>query len=287
VTAQPLERAAQVAWTPAGTSAAPVTAYTVTALQTGARVTVPGSATSAMVPGLTSGSSYTFTVRAANLVGTGPSSPESNPVTPFAVPPETTITTGPATGAFVTSSEATFGYASSAPGSSFLCSLDGVALPCATSTVRLTSLTQGTHEFGTTARDDAGDVDPSPATRSWTVPLDSTTLKRTASWSLKARTGYYMGGYAESTRRHAVLSREVSGMRDLALVASTGPGHGVVKVFLGTTLLKRVELASEVATRSQVLPIARFSTAQSGKVRVVVASSDKVVRVEGLGVATR
>ena len=97
VVAQPLERAARVTWTPAGAGGRPVTGYTVTAVQTGARVTVPGTATSAVVPGLTSGSSYTFTVRAANCVGTGPSSLESNAVMPFAVPPETTITTGPAT----------------------------------------------------------------------------------------------------------------------------------------------------------------------------------------------
>ncbi len=67
VTAQPLERAASVTWAPAGgNGAAPVTAYTVTAVQNGARVTVPGTASSAVVPGLTSGTSYTFQVRAVN-----------------------------------------------------------------------------------------------------------------------------------------------------------------------------------------------------------------------------
>ena len=168
-----------------------MTAYTVTAVQNGAQVTVPGTASSAVVPGLTSGTSYTFQVRAMNSVGTGPSSLESNAVVPFAVPPETTITTGPASGDFVLSSEATLGYASSAAGASFSCSLDGAALPCAAPSVRLTALTQGTHLFGTAARDAAGDVDPTPATRAWTVPLDSATLKRTASWSLKAGAGYY------------------------------------------------------------------------------------------------
>jgi endonuclease/exonuclease/phosphatase family metal-dependent hydrolase len=287
VTAQPLERAASVTWPPAGAGAAPVTAYTVTAVQNGARVTVPGTATSAVVPGLTSGTSYTFQVRAVNSVGTGPSSPESNAVVPFAVPPETTITTGPAPGAFVLSSEATLGYTSNSAGAGFSCSLDGAALPCAAPSVRLTALSQGTHLFGTAASDVDGDVDPTPATRAWTVPLDSTTLKRTASWSLKAGARYYRGGYAEATRRHAVLSRQVAGMRNLALVATTGPRHGVVKVFLGTTLLKRVDLSSTTLVRSQVFPVAQFATGRSGKVRVVVASADRPVRVEGLGVATQ
>ncbi len=264
-----------------------VTGYTVTTVQTGAQVTVPGTETSAVVPGLTSGSSYTFTVQATNGAGTGPSSLESAAVIPFALPPETVITSGPATGSFLTSGEATFGYASSVAGSTFACSLDGVELPCASSSVRLASLTPGTHEFSTTALDDAGDVDPSPATRSWTVPLGSTTLRRSASWSLNARAGYYTGAYAQTTNRHAVVSREVSGMRRLALVATKAPGHGTVKVYLGSTLLKQVDLQARVVARGQVLPIAQFSTAQSGKVRVVVASQGKPVRVEGLGVATR
>lgn len=287
VTAQPLERSARVAWAPAADNGAAVTAYTVTAVQNNAQVTVPGDATSAVVPGLESGSSYTFVVEAANRIGVGPDSVESNPVVPIAIPPQTTITTGPAANGFVASGEATVGYTSSAPGSSFACSLDGLAVPCGTSAVRLTSLTQGTHEFTATARDEAGDADPSPATRSWTVPLDSTKLRHTPSWSLQARRGYYMGSYAVASNRHAVLSRTVSGMRSVALVATTGPGAGVVKVFLGSTLLKRMDLAAPVVTRTQVLPVARFGTGQSGKVRIVVASAGKPVRVEGLGVATR
>ena len=286
VQAEPLERSARVVWTPAG-NAGTVTGYTVTVVQTGAQVTVPGTETSAVVPGLTSGSSYTFTVQATNNTGTGPSSLESAAVVPFALPPETVITSGPATGSFLTSGEATFGYASSVAGSRFACSLDGVELPCASSSVRLASLTPGTHEFSTAALDDAGDVDPSPATRSWTVPLGSTTLRHSASWSLNDRAGYYTGAYAQTINRHAVVSREVSGVRRLALVATKAPGHGIVKVYLGSTLLKQVDLQSPVVARSQVLPIARFSTAQSGKVRVVVASQGKPVRVEGLGVATR
>lgn len=287
VSAEPLERSARVAWAPASGNGSAMTAYTVTVVQTGAQVTVPGTQTSVVVPNLTSGSSYTFTVQATNGAGTGPSSLESAAVIPYAVPPETTITSGPATGSFVTSGEVTFGFASNVPGSRFVCTLDGVELPCASSSVRLASLTQGTHEFSTAAVDDAGDVDPSPATRSWTVPLDSTTLRRSASWSLKTRAGYYAGTYAESTNRHAVVSRQVTGARRLSLVATKGPGQGTVKVYLGTTLLKQVDLNAREVARGRVLPIARSSSGLSGKVRVVVASQGKPVRVEGLGVATQ
>lgn len=287
VAAEPLERSAQVTWTPAADNGSAVTSYTVRAVPGGSTVTVPGTATSAVVPGLTAGTSYAFVVQATNRLGTGPDSAASGPVVPVAVPPETTITAGPSAGSFVTSREATVGYDSSAAGSSFVCALDGAGVPCPPDTVRLASLSQATHVFSAAAVDADGDVDPSPAVRTWTVPLDSTTLNRTAGWSLEAGRGYYMGAYATTTNRHAVLSRPVSGMRRLALVATTAPGAGVVKVYLGTTLLRQVDLAAGVTTKGQVLPIARFGTGQSGKVRIVVASADKPVRVEGLGVATR
>ena len=77
------------------------------------------------------------------------------------------------------------------------------------------------------------------------------------------------------------------GLRRLALVATKGPGHGAVTVYLGTTLLKEISLQAGSRHRRQVLTIARFSAPQSGKVRVVVASQGKPVRVEGMGVATR
>ena len=287
VTARALERSATVSWTPAADNGRPVQGYTVTTVETGTEVSVGGEVSSTVVPGLREDADYTFVVRADNRVGTGPPSPESNAVTPYAVPPETRIDTGPGEESFVTSSAALFGYTSSVAGSSFTCSVDGVARACGTSSLRVSGLTPATHTFGVTARDGAGDVDPSPATRSWTVPLGSSALSRTAAWSPRSGRGYYTGEYLTTTRRSATLTRRVSDARRLALVATTGPRHGSVRVYLGSTLLRRLDLAAGTLTKGRVVPLARFATAQSGKVRVVVASSGRPVRIEGLGVSTK
>src|SRR5262249_4593716 len=85
---------ATVSWTAPSSGGSAITSYTVTpfigsAAQTPVTVTGSPPATSATVPGLTNGTSYTFTVSATNAVGTGPASSPSNAVTP-SVPPQVT-----------------------------------------------------------------------------------------------------------------------------------------------------------------------------------------------------
>jgi Ca2+-binding RTX toxin-like protein len=67
---------------PGSDGGAPVTTYTVTASPGGETAT--GTASPIMVPGLTDGTVYTFTVTATNSAGTGPASSASDPVTPAA-----------------------------------------------------------------------------------------------------------------------------------------------------------------------------------------------------------
>ena len=90
---------AVVSWTAPDNGGSAITSYTVTpyigsAAQT--PVTVSGSppATSATVTGLTNGTSYTFTVSAANAVGIGQDSSPSNAVTPAVPPAVTGVTPG-------------------------------------------------------------------------------------------------------------------------------------------------------------------------------------------------
>src|SRR2546423_11634772 len=86
VVAIPGVQAAQVSWKPPSfNGGVTITSYIVTASPGGASVTVPGSATSAVLAGLGDGVSFTFTVTAVNSVASGASSATSNAVTPNAV----------------------------------------------------------------------------------------------------------------------------------------------------------------------------------------------------------
>lgn len=293
VRAAAAERAARVSWAAAPGNGTAVTGYKVTAFKTTSTrgrvqaATVNSGTTSAVVTGLERGARYIFTVRATNRVGSGPESPVSNAVTPFAVRPETTITRGPANRSFVTSREVALAYGSRATGPSFMCSLDGRARPCGGSGTTLSALTSRTHTFRVAARDSDGDVDASPATRTWTVPRDDFALRRTAAWSRRQAPGYFSGTYSQSSRRGSVLSSHVTRARSLALVASRGPRFGTVRVFLGHRPLRRISLGSRVLSKQRVIPVVKFRRPRTGRVRVVVVSRHRTVRVEGLGVATR
>jgi len=72
---------AQVTWSAPANGGQPIQSYKVTGSPSG-QVIVSGSTTTAIVAGLTNGTSYTFTVTATNVIGSGAPSPPSNSVVP-------------------------------------------------------------------------------------------------------------------------------------------------------------------------------------------------------------
>jgi len=82
-------------------------------------------------------------------------------------PPNTTIDSGPFGNTTATS--ASLAFSSSEPGSSFQCQMDGSAWGACTSPKAYSGLSAGAHTFSVRATDAAGNVDLTPALRTWTV----------------------------------------------------------------------------------------------------------------------
>ncbi len=122
--------------------------------------------------GFTTGS-HTFVVRALDAAGNADPSPATRTWTVDLAPPETTITTGP--DGVLADSAATFTFTgldnlTPPAGLTFEVSLDGNPFtPVATTSVSYTGLAASLHTFRVRAIDAAGNIDPTPATSTWTV----------------------------------------------------------------------------------------------------------------------
>jgi hypothetical protein len=119
--------------------------------------------------------SHTFRVQATDVAGNTDPTPDArswnvNVSAPDTIPPVTTIDSGP-TGTVATGN-ASFGFSSNEPGSTFACSLDGAPLlGCSGNPASYSGLANGTHTFSVQATDPAGNPDPNPPVRTWTVAV--------------------------------------------------------------------------------------------------------------------
>jgi len=88
---------------------------------------------------------------------------------PDNTPPNTTITNSPNDPTNLT--DARFEFTSTEAGSTFQCSLDGVAFAACTTPVDYAGLAEGNHTFDVRATDAAGNMDATPASFSWDIDL--------------------------------------------------------------------------------------------------------------------
>ncbi|HMG24069.1 MAG TPA: Ig-like domain-containing protein, partial [Kofleriaceae bacterium] len=111
--------------------------------------------------------SHGYRVRAIDAAGNADPTPANAAWVVDSTAPDTAFTTGPAAGS-ISAADVTFEFGSPDSPISFECSLDGAAFASCTSP-RSFTLGDGGHTFAARARDAAGLVDPTPATRAWTV----------------------------------------------------------------------------------------------------------------------
>lgn len=112
---------------------------------------------------------HVFYVAAVIGAETAPT-PASRAFTVDATPPETMITSGPAEGEVIDTDAPAFEWASSEPGATFACVADAIPL-MSCELAFATGAAAGPHSFSVVATDPAGNVDPTPATRNFTISL--------------------------------------------------------------------------------------------------------------------
>ncbi len=124
----------------------------------------------AMFGPLTDGA-HSFAVRAHDRAGNVDASPAIFAWSVDTSTPDTQLLTGPSGPQAATTAQFTFFSPDAGGGATFDCKLDAGAFAPCTSPRDLVALTEGNHTFQVRVRDAVGNLDPTPATRSWMVDL--------------------------------------------------------------------------------------------------------------------
>ena len=115
---------------------------------------------------------HNFEARATDPVGNVDPTPASWPFIVDTAAPQTTIDSGPS--GLTGDPTPTFAFSASQAGSTFECRVDAGAWASCTSSQTTASLADGAHTFQVRAMDPAGNVDATPASRSFTVDTTAT-----------------------------------------------------------------------------------------------------------------
>ena len=110
---------------------------------------------------------HTFRVRAIDAAGNVDASPATRDLSVDTSAPDTVIDSGPS--GPTNDSTPTFTFHSTKSGSTFKCAVDNGAFVSCTSPRTTAALSDGEHTFKVQATDSVGNVDPTPATRTFTV----------------------------------------------------------------------------------------------------------------------
>ena len=141
-----------------------------------------------------------------------------------------------------------------------------------------------TYCFSVRARDADGVASAWTAAACTAVPLDDRSLARAGPWSAGAASAYYRSTYLRSFALGARLVRTRVVARRIAIVATTCPTCGTVRIYWGSTLLRTVRLASATTVHQRVLEVAAFTSGRIGTVTIRVVSRGRRVEVDGLAV---
>lgn len=141
-----------------------------------------------------------------------------------------------------------------------------------------------TYCFRARGRDFAKNVGPYSQAACEAIPLDERAMTASGSWSSLSDPDFYRGTAMSSTSEGAKLTVPAT-YRHLAVVVTTCPGCGTLRVSRGSTVLKSISLASASSHHERVIEVASTRAPRSGIIKLTQASGGKKVIVEGLAVS--
>jgi hypothetical protein len=74
-------------------------------------------------------------------------------------------------------------------------------------------------------------------------------------------------------------------VKSIALIVTTCPTCGTVKVVWKGTVIARLALTSAVTVKDVLISVAGFNAVRTGDLKIVVASAGKPVKIEGVALS--
>ena len=142
--------------------------------------------------------SHSYTARATDAAANTSAASISRTIVVDTAAPNTTIGTGPA--GSTASTGAIFSFSADDPAATFECKLDAGSFTSCASPKSYNGLAETSHTFSVRATDLAGNTDPTPATRTWTVdvtPPAAPVITAPANGSAVATSSVTLSGTAE------------------------------------------------------------------------------------------
>lgn len=150
------------------------------------------------------------------------------------------------------------------------------------------SLARGhTYCYAVRGRDSSGRTGAWSTERCTIAPLDQSALARSTGWTPSSAPAYFGGSAYVTTRKGASLTRSGAQLRRVGVLATTCPTCGAVDVYVGSTRVGRVNLARGTTTLHRKAILLPAFGQRRGTVRLVVVTSGRAVRIDGLLVGAR
>ena len=139
-----------------------------------------------------------------------------------------------------------------------------------------------TYCYAARAHDTAGGISAWSGETCTAIPLDDRSLTKSSGWTAGTGASYYNNTYLRATKLGSTLTRTRVVATRLALVATTCPTCGSVKVYWNGTYIKTISLVSSTTVYRKVFSIKTWTSAHTGTLKIKVSSSGKRVIIDGV-----
>jgi len=159
------------------------------------------------------------------------------------------------------------------------------SLPPSTASVTATGLIQGREYcYSARAQDHAGNWSAWTAPLCTARPLDDRAVAADAHWT-RVKNKAYWNSTATVTTTHLARMRLTGAAADrIAIVATRCPTCGIVGVYIGTTVVGKINLRAAATHYRSILTLPAFGF-RTGTITLKVLTSGKSVQIDGLGIA--